>query len=416
MRKILLTAIIACLTLGIYATPTAKSIFFADSYMLRAQGVEANYWNPAKIIEGKYMDLWLPGANSGLQVSNNALDLDTYNFFAGRDTLFADDKKRILNKIDGSVSLDASGNISVFGITMGNTAISSSAHFFGKGELSEEFLRLALYGNTEDEYIFSKNENSGSMVAYTDITYGIGDLTIPFIPENYPRIKAGFSGSLLAGVTSIDTQTFHMRFASTMEEGATLDSEVILRHGVGGVGFKGMFGMYSEITPWLEAGLTLDNLFGVINWNIATESKRFTASMDSVYISDIDSDLFDYDNEDIDIGSFTTDLGTELRLAAMYKSKYASVSMDWVQGFSETTVSSKVGRLSLASEFLPVPFLPLSLGIALPNSSNPVKVSYGAGIKSKTNEISLAVQSFDSLIPGYKSKGIAFAIATRIWF
>lgn len=416
MKKFLLITLLTLLCLTLFAVPSAKSLFFADSYMLRANGVEALYWNPAKLAVQPHIDLWVPGLNSGIQISNNALDLDTYNYFVSQDTLSTQDKERILKNLDGSISVGASANLSVFGITMGNTALSSSAHMYGKGELSEDFLRLALYGNTEDEYNFSKSHNNASLISYTDFTYGAGDFKIPFIPEKFPQIKAGFSASFLAGIQSIDTQEFNLHFHSTLEEGANLDSEVLLRSGVGGIGFKGMLGMYSEITPNFEAGLTVDNIFGAINWNIANEVRRYTASADSVYITNIEEDLFHFSNDKEKTGSFTTKLGTEMRLAALYKHPIFTLSADWVQGFSESTVSSKVGRLSVGAGFLPVPYLPLSVGISLPNSSHPVKVSYGVGIKSKGNEFSLALQSFDSLVPGYKSKGISFGVATRIWF
>jgi hypothetical protein len=416
MKKIILLTLLALLCFSLFAVPTAKSLFFADSYMLRANGVEALYWNPAKLAIHQHIDLWLPALNSGIQISNNSLDLDTYNYFVTQDTLSTQDKELILNKIDGSISVDGSASVSVFGITLGNTAISSSAHMYGKGELSKDFLLLAFYGNTEEEYVFTKANNNASLISYVDLTYGAGDFKIPFIPENYPQIKAGFAASLLAGVQSIDTQEFDLHFSSTMEEGANLHSEVLLRSGVGGMGFKGLLGMYSEITPWLEAGITVDNVLGAINWNIANEVRRFSASADSVYISNIEEDIVQTSNEKEKIGSFTTKLGTEMRLAALYKHPIVTVSADWVQGFSESTVSSKVGRLSLGAGFLPVPYLPVSVGISLPNSRHPVKVSYGVGIKSKGNEFNLALQSFDSLVPGYKSKGFSFGVATRIWF
>ena len=47
-----LFAFLAALLLAspLLAFNTGKSILFADSYMLRAQGVEAAYWNPANLV------------------------------------------------------------------------------------------------------------------------------------------------------------------------------------------------------------------------------------------------------------------------------------------------------------------------------------------------------------------------------
>ena len=416
MKKILVCLLLVSLGMSLFAVPSAKSLFFADSYMLRAGGVEANYWNPALLTANGPTDIWLPTLNSGIQLTNNALDLDTYNFFVTRDSLDADDKERLLKDVDGSLAFGMDVNVSLFGITMGNTALSASAHVNGKGQLSEDFMRLALYGNTEDEYLFNMSSNNASAISYVDITYGIGDLKIPFIPEDWPQIKAGASASLLTGAYFMETREFKLSFENNSDVGANLDSELLLRTGKIGAGFKGMLGLFSEVTPWLDAGLTVDNIAGFIKWGVESKNHRFYATADSVFVTDLEEDLFDYDNYEEDTDSFSTRLGTELRLATMYKHRHFNLSADWVQGFTGSTVSSKVGRLSLGASLMPMPVLPISLGISLPNSKNPLKVSYGIGLKVKTGEFNLAVQSFDSLIPGYNSKGISFGIATKIGF
>ncbi|MDD2597233.1 MAG: hypothetical protein PHO35_07700 [Candidatus Cloacimonetes bacterium] len=416
MKKIVFCLLLLTLSLSLFATPSAKSLFFTDSYMLRASGVEANYWNPALLNANGPTDIWLPILNYGIQLTNNALDLDTYNFFVTRDTLDADDKERLLKNVDGSLAFGLDANVSLFGITMGNTALSAAAHVYGKGKLSEDFMRLALYGNTEDEYTFSRSSNNASAISYVDITYGIGDLKVPFIPEDWPQIKAGASASLLTGAFSMDTREFNINFVNNSDVGANLDSELLLRTGKIGAGFKGMFGLFSEITPWLDAGLTVDNIAGFIKWGVESKNHRFYATADSVFVTDLEEDLFDYDNFEEDTDSYTTQLGTELRLATMYKHRFFNLSADFVQGFSESTVSSKVGRLSLGASLMPLPVLPISLGISLPNSKNPLKVSYGIGLKVMKADFNVAVQSFDSLIPGYNSKGISFGIATKIGF
>ncbi|MDD4278011.1 MAG: hypothetical protein PHT37_09005, partial [Candidatus Cloacimonetes bacterium] len=77
--KNLLLCLYLCLGLApLLAMPTAKSIFYADSYMLRAYGVEANYWNPAKLSKDGRTEIWLPLSNTAIYASNNSLDLDTY--------------------------------------------------------------------------------------------------------------------------------------------------------------------------------------------------------------------------------------------------------------------------------------------------------------------------------------------------
>nr|MDK2850978.1 hypothetical protein [Candidatus Cloacimonadota bacterium] len=416
MKKIMIFAAILCCLATLNGSNTAGSIFFADSYMLRASGIEAIYWNPAKLSSSSHHELWLPLTDFGIYVANNSLDLDTYNYVVSRDTLNTEDKERICRDLDGALRLSSGGNISLFGLSWGNQAISSSVKFYAKGAISEKFLRLALYGNTEDEYIFYESNNNASSMAYTDITYGMGDFVIPWIPEMLPQIKAGFSASFLVGLYSASTEDYAGYFTNDIDSGANFRQEVNLRTGIGGYGFKSMLGVYSEITPHLEAGITLDNIFGVISWELDRELYGFYAAADSIYAANIDEDIIDTDDFSEDIDTFSTSLPPELRMAVMYKNRLGSLSVDWVQGFRESAVTNATGRLSFGASILPVPIIPLSLGVSLPNSRVPLKVSYGIGLRLKKSELGLAVQSFDSILPGSSSKGIAFAMNFKIGF
>ena len=181
MKKLL---ILLCFCLGLaslLAMPTSKSIFYADSYMLRAYGIEANYWNPAKLSKEGRTEVWLPLVNTGVYAANTSFDLATYNFFVTRDTLFTADKEKLLSKIDGSLRFTSGGSTSIFGITMGNVALSASAKYYVKGAFAKDYLEILLYGNTEDSYEFMKSDTNFSALAYSDLTYGLGGINLPFI-------------------------------------------------------------------------------------------------------------------------------------------------------------------------------------------------------------------------------------------
>lgn len=416
MKKLLFVFFLAFSLAGLVAIPSARSIFYADSYMLRAHGVEANYWNPAKLSKDGRPELWLPLMNSAVYAANTSLDLDTYNFFVTRDTLHTEDKERLLSKIDGSLRLSSAGAFSIFGITTGNAAISASAKYFVKGALAEDYLRILLYGNTQDSYQFMKTDTNFSSLAYTDITYGLGDLSLPFIPQQVPLVKAGFSVSLLTGIYNIETEEYNGYLINDPDDGMSGLQEIKLRSGAGGFGLKGMLGLYSQITPEFEAGITLDNIAGFINWSLKSQMDSFYFAADSVFVSNISEDFYLQDYESYDIDPFTTHLPPELRLAAMYKHKYAVVSADWVHGFKETASTSEIGVLSLGASFLPQKNVALSWGLAFPNSHRPLKISYGIELKSRFSDFGLAVQSYDSVFPGYKSKGVSLGLATSFRF
>jgi hypothetical protein len=66
--------------------------------MLRAQGIDAVYYNPALISEA-YTDVSLPIVNTGIFIANNSISLDTYNYVMKRDYLTDQDKEYLLSSM-----------------------------------------------------------------------------------------------------------------------------------------------------------------------------------------------------------------------------------------------------------------------------------------------------------------------------
>ena len=415
MKKLLIISLLILLSVtALSAIITGKSVFYADSYMLRARGVEAGYWNPANLIPSKYIDLWLPGVNTGVSIDNNSFDLDTYNYIMRLDYLQESDKQLILDKIDKSLHANVSGNTSIIGFTLGNMSFASSAHYMAKLALSERYLELALFGNTDSLYVFDKSNTDARALGYVDLTFGMGNLEIPFLPESFPKIRAGFSISALIGGANAYTDQFNGYLSSSMD-GITLHQDMTVRSGIGGYGQKIMLGFASNPMENLELGLTLDNIFGKITWSAVTEDRNMHFTADSLYAANIGDDFYEESYETVDIENFSTELPPELRMAAMWRMKHGSVSMDYLQGFKRSVSTSSIGRLSFGAQYFPLPFLPLSFGLGLGNSTYPWRVSYGVGLNSKTGEIGLGVQSYNTLIPNYKTKGVSLGIFIRLW-
>lgn len=393
---------------------TGKSILHADSYMLRAQGVEAAYWNPANLIATKHIDLWLPGLNTGVSVTNNSFDLDTYNYIMGQTFLTDNDKQLILDKIDGSLRTAVEGNTSLIGFTVGNMSFSSSVHYMSKLSLSERYLELLLYGNTDTLYVFDKSTTDFKGLSYVDITYGAGGFKLPFIPEAFPAIRTGFSVSALVGLGSAHTERFSGAFESGWN-GLSLHQDISLRTGMGGYGQKAMLGVASNVTDNLELGLTLDNLWGKITWTAVAEDVNIRVDADDVYMANIDDDFYTETTERVSIDEFATELPPELRWSALYSQKQYNVSADYVQAFKNTAATSKTGRLSFGAQLFPFPFLPLNFGLGMGNSEYPWRASYGFGLKSKGSEFGFSVQSVGTIFPGQKTKGVSFGSYIRLW-
>ena len=127
-------------------------------------------------------------------------------------------------------------------------------------------------------------------------------------------------------------------------------------------------------------------------------------------------DIYTLEEETIEIDPYGTSLPMELRLASKYDLGPVDVSADWVQGFKESAVTSDTGRLSMAAEAHPWSFMPVSFGLSFPNSKIPLKASYSIGLRSRVSEFGIAVQSYNSIFPGYKSKGVSLATSLRLRF
>jgi len=84
-----------------------------------------------------------------------------------------------------------------------------------------------------------------------------------------------------------------------------------------------------------------------------------------------------------------------------------------VQGTDESILTSKVGRVSFGAELLPIPILPVHLGFSPGSSNYPWRVSYGFGLRIKPVEFGLGLQSFESVLPSYNTKGLALATYFR---
>ena len=412
MKKLPLILICLAVLSGLTAgSNTGLPLLYSDSYMMRANGSEANYWNPALLTETG--DVWLPALNSGIFIANNAFDLDFYNYIMKKGFISEADKQNLLNMIDGSVRLSVSGQSSVIGFTLGNVALSSSVHYHAKAALSEQYLKLLLYGNEEEHYEFSEKHNHLASLSFADITVGMGDIRLP-LPESVPPIKLGWSASALIGIEDIHTANYSGTFSSTID-GLSLHQNLTLRTGGGGIGFKGMLGLASEPVKNLQVGITMDNIFGEIRWGLVRENLHYRFDADSVYVADLQEDFYTSENWTDKADAFSTKLPLEFRFGALYKTKQINLSADYVIATDESILTSNVGRLSIGAELVPIPVLPIHLGWSPGSKTLPWRISYGLGIRLKPLEFGLGIQSFESVLPSYKTKGLALGTYFRFW-
>lgn len=411
MKRLAFLVLISLLALPLVASSfTGRPSMFAGSYMMRAHGSEANYWNPA-LLDYDSIDFWWPLLDTGILISNNTFDLDFYNRVMENGRISKEDKDLLIQNLDGSLRLNMLTQVSLLGLNIGGVALSSSFHNYNRAALSENYLKLLLYGNDEDEYVFSNKHNNLASISFADITVGMGDILVPLL-EKYPDIKFGWAASLLIGIHELKTTRFDGVLRSNFD-GLQLQQDVVLRKGVGGFGFKGMIGFAASPAENLEVGLTLDNVLGNIQWMLGKEETHYKIKADSVYVADLGSEFFVREQEDFNIKSFGTRFPMELGLGALYDAKMVSLSADFRQGFGESPLTSKTPTLSFGAEFKQLDFLPIRMGFSTGNSIAPWRVAYSVGFRARPIELSFGVQSVQSLFPSYKTKGVSFAVSFR---
>lgn len=411
MKRISFLLLISLLALPLMASSfTGRPMMFAGSYMMRAYGSEANYWNPA-LVDFEKIDFWWPLLDTGVLISNNTFDLDFYNRVMGKGEISKEDKDLLIQNMDGSLRVNMLAQTNLLGFNIGGAALSASLHNYNRAAFSENYLKLLLYGNEEEEYLFSNKHNNLASISFADVTVGMGAIRIP-LPEKYPDINFGWSGSLLLGIHELKTTRFDGVFRSNFD-GLKLQQDVVLRKGVGGFGFKGMIGFATSPAENLDVGLTLDNILGNIQWMLGKQETHYKISADSIYVADLESEFYVREEVDRNIKSYSTRFPMEVALGALYDAKMVSLSADLRQGFGESPLTSKTGTLSVGAEFKQLDFLPIRLGFSTGNSIAPWRVAYSVGLRAKPIELSFGVQSVQSLFPGYKTKGVSFALSFR---
>ncbi len=426
MRKLLIfTALLSIVSL-ISATDVPASAMYGESFLQRANGVNAIYWNPANLANDRdfnrdYSFMCFSGG-----ILNNSFSINLYNDNVGK-YLTESDKKDILGELEDAVKLKFKISTLLFATSSRNHGFSIGTNFYAKGKFSKKYFDLLLNGNEYNRvYTFDKSENGVSVLGYTDVTYAYSGLylknVLPFIenPEsNYkiPEVKVGVSVSALIGLMSMRTHKFDAELIAG-DGGLHLDQNIELDKAAGGFGLKSSIGFSSDdIMDNLSVGLAFDNVFGFINWSGSAERNYITANADSVYIEELDDDVIESDNVTEDSEGWTTTLPLVFKFGSLYKiNESSNVSFDWKQSTKTTVSTCAKPQISIAGEYIVKDRVPLRLGLSNGDETTAYAFTYSSGYRSNRLEIDFSVTSYDFLFPGNYSKGVETALSLRLLF
>ncbi len=412
---IILTLMLVTFVGNIEALTDAHSMGFADSYFSRSKSSTALHWNPANIGEEAYMQL--PVLNTNINLTNNLFNLDM-NGISGK-YLTDKDKEKLLKEIDGSFVVDGTIRSLIFGMSDKNLAFSLGLNILTTSKISEEFIRISLYGTESDNYHFNKSDLDYNLLAYTDITGGMGGLKlqkiIPALDKtSIPEIEYGVSASVLTGIANIKSASFSADYVSNMDQGLNTEAHLKQKEAFGGFGLKFNLSFNSQINEKFSAGLGFDNILGFITWTGKTRVRENRYWIEDVYISDLDEDILSDEDDLNDIDGYTTNLPLIYRLGTLYDFGEIDLSLDYAHTFCDNNYNLGRNSLSIASEFKWIEKVPFNIGFKFGDGDNAITTAYGISYEGSYFQAGFSLQVADSILPGNSSKSLSFGIHSQI--
>jgi len=416
MKPILIAALLTLLVATLAAAVnTPRSMLYGGSFLLRADGVEALYWNPSLLgsTPGQTGD-FVFGA-TGYTFRNNFLSVGQYNDLVG-STMSEADENDILSGAPGNLTVEGELHCLPLGWSKHRMAVSMGFHAYGNGSLQKDYLDLLFRGNEYgDTLTFNAPHNGMDAASYIDITYGVGGYDVnEWLPEWdwLPPTQFGFSASMLVGIASVKTNRLEGAL-STSEDGLTLDQNIEMRYGLGGFGCKGLVGAHSQINEDLRVGLAIDNLPGFINWGGEAQTRRYTISADNVLLADMDENVIDEEQTKLNEDSFTQVLPITFNLGALYRWQGATFSLDWQQRVNHSVLGNAKPTLACAAEYHPVVWLPVRLAWS-GNADRDGQFTYSLGYSGRSLDADIAMSPAGSVLPSTQDKSSSWSVHWRL--
>jgi len=425
---ILTIILILAMSTTLLHSVTPSALPFSNSYLQRSTGVEALYWNPARlnIIPTQRELMILPFAAS---IENNVISLNLYNEIV-TDKTEESMKRDIMKNMDNELRLRGNASVIVGGFVNNNWGVATATNVIAHGNLDKRYVDLLLYGNYDDKYFgpdsrldFNHSNNNFSVMAYQDFTVGYGGYMLDI--QGLPPIYFGASLSFLLGFASMETRDFAGSY-EVSDDLLFLDQRIIHRSATSGTGFKLAFGLSADIIEIDEnqkftVGMSFDNVLGNITWDGGAEETIMTIRDELVIeknkplISYLDEGLFDQTDETYSIASYSTKLPFIFRFGTAYINNDFSVSLDYAQHFGGHEAVHNNPKISLGLEQVVFDWMPLQFGVRLPSGELPASFSYGIGYRTERFECGIGYKSIGTLL-GNSSKGVAFSYTMKFRF
>lgn len=416
MKKQLLLILYIFLSISaLFSFKTPASMSFSGSYVLRANGVDAIYWNPANLnIEGYKGDIEFLSLSTS--VFNNSIDTNLYNDLMV-DSLSQSVKNKLIKNSKEGILLSSNNQMILIAYTKNNIGLSLGSSLYAFGKLDQQMIKLLFEGNEYDQtYTFTHKNTKFNVLAVNDLSISYGGLLLneinPDFFSNIPNIKYGFTGSFLLGASARSRNV--KGYLKSNDDGFDIDQQISYDTG-NGYGFKGLLGMssvvYEKDHHQVSVGLSIDHLFSFFKSIKNCKRNEMKLSANDVYLVNLDDDIYTKSDTTYSINSSSYRFPMKYSLAFLYEYQKYNLSIDITSIDNESAFGSDDIQTSIASEYLIGKGFYVQSGVSFSKSS-PFMISYGLEYQGKKWNSGIGFQQFDALI-GPSSKGFSFSYFVR---
>jgi hypothetical protein len=405
------------------ATPSARSYGLADSYMARARGYEAPFWNPANLglSDRPAWSIGLAGATAYLD--NNSLSYgqieDLYGEYLDNAT-----KSELLAEIregdpDRMFEMDVDLGANVLAVSIWRFGIGVGTMGAARAEVSPDALELLLFGNIGEDgsgrdFSLEGSQADGWAFSGAYLSYA-QPFTIPALDYLGMRfsigatVKYGVAHGLVHMVDSGSTLTYEPLAVDAAAEVLVSTEWDAGRMWAADVGAAMEWGS-------LVAGISLINAYSSIEWN----EEMFELTQYAVH-ADYDSstttdttvafeDLSPADQEQVTAFLEDAQVPSRLRLGVAWEmGSTLTLSADYMEMIGGTLRSRWQRHLSAGAELRALSFLPLRAGLA--TDFEQFAIAGGLGIYAGPVHLDLSAGRWGLGV----GDGASLAVSLSIW-
>jgi hypothetical protein len=394
---------------GLCSATTARSAGLCNASTASSRGLESIKWNPANLVcdSGSGFEMILPSIT--FDARNNSFSLNRYNEISGA-TLSSSDKQEILSDIpDGGLRMDINTTATLLGIRKGNIAFTINGLGTGFGTIDKDIVDLVLMGNEINrEFSFNNTDAQGHAIASATLSYAR-----PLLTNKTYRLSAGINTHYLYGIFGFDIASATGNIITEID-GINGSASAEYLTAKGGSGYAIDIGLCLQAPRGWTFGLSTSNIAGSMNWDSDVELHQWTASVDSIALSNDDiSDQITTTESSVPGQNWTEKPNRVLRVGCSNKFGVLKFSADVTQQITKRSDLKNNPELSFGFE-IGSKFIQPRFGFAV---GGPAQQRVATGLGLNIGHTCLDIAAMTSVGFGNKeNKGVALSSSMLIRF